>query len=505
MTTYAERLRIIDDPGELRRYYEAYHIPTAAAAEDFICRFGFTYDPRLHDAKTVPFELYPKQREFIRWLWARYRAGEEGVVDKCRTAGFSWTTMAFAVYLILFHRDVSIGVYSYKESEVHTLGDLSTLIEKCIFTIKHLPRAWRVGIKTNHMHIQNAVTGSDIVGSSGDNPGRGGRRSIFFLDEGAFYPRPEMIEAAISETANCKIWGSTHSGTASLFYRKATAGTLPVFTFDWWDNPTHDQAWFDAKRESAESQGLLHIFKREIERNAAASVDSVLIPSEWVTASAQIEHVHGAHRIAALDVADEGGDTNALVIRDGNGVIYAEERAEGDTIETADWAFWLAVEWECAEFRFDAIGVGAGVKARVREIQGASENPLAQSIKVKPYFASGAVIRPKETDYNDRPNAEVFANKKAQDWWTVRTAFLNTYRSTVGKDHDASLLISLSGDTQAMSKLVRELSQPQHRLSMTGKWIVDKKPKGTKSPNLAEAYVMAYAEVETEWLAWSIV
>jgi hypothetical protein len=500
MTTYAERLRIIDDPAELRRYYEAYHLPTAAAAEDFICRFGFTYDPRLHDAKTVPFELYPKQREFIRWLWARYRAGEEGVVDKCRTAGFSWTTMAFAVYLILFHRDVSIGVYTFKESEAHTLGDLSTLIEKCIFTINHLPKAWRVGVKMQHMHIQNAVTGSDIVGSSGDNPGRGGRRSMFIADEAAFYPRPEMIEAATIETANCRIWGSTHSGTASLFYRKATAGTLPVFTFDWWDNPTHDQAWFDAKRASAESQGLLHIFRREIERNAAASVDAVLIPPEWVAAASQTEHVSAGHRIAALDVADEGGDTNALVIRDGNALVYAEERAEGDTTETADWAFWKAVEHGCSEFRFDAIGVGAGVKARVREIQ-----QDTVQMRVVPYFASGAVIRPKDLDYNDKPNADVFANKKAQDYWSLRTMFLNTYRATQGKDHDAEKLIHVTGDSQPMQKLIRELSQPQHRLSMSGKWMVDKKPKGTKSPNIADAAMMAMAEVETEWRAWSIV
>lgn len=45
-------------------------------------------------------------------------------------------------------------------------------------------------------------------------------------------------------------------------------------------------------------------------------------------------------------------------------------------------------------------------------------------------------------------------------------------------------------------KLVTELSQPTRTFNALGKMLVDKKPDGLKSPNLADAAMIRFAEVE---------
>lgn len=513
LLSWKDKLKILESPEMLAREYKMLSMPSAESVIYFIDNWCFTYDPRLPGKKNIPFVLYPKQREFIRWLWARYMNQEEGVVDKCRTAGFSWLTMAFSVYLILFRMGESVGVFSKKATDVHNLKDISSLMAKADYIIKRLPASWTAGVSVNLFHIYNSKSESDISGSSGDNPGRSQRRSIFFGDEAAFYEHAELIEAAVTETANCKIWGSTHSGTNTLFYRKATGGVLPVFVFDWWDNPNLDQAWFNKKKEKAEAEGTLHIFKREIERNAAASVDAVLIPAEWV-AAARLETHEGTRKIAALDLADEGGDTNALVITEGNGVIYLEERAEGDPVETGIWAFWKAAEYGCEEFRFDANGVGAGCKGAIKQVKAQIEakedktelDEAALKMKITPYFDGGAVQRPDDLDFNDTPNSEFFENRKAQDYFTLMFLFLNTYRKQNGQDYDEDKIISLDFESSPVyNKLVNEISQPQRGLSSRGKTIIKKKPNGSKSPNLADALKMAMSQVEPEFIPWSII
>ncbi|EMF3851666.1 TerL protein, partial [Salmonella enterica] len=45
-------------------------------------------------------------------------------------------------------------------------------------------------------------------------------------------------------------------------------------------------------------------------------------------------------------------------------------------------------------------------------------------------------------------------------------------------------------------RLVTELSQPTWSKNTVGKILVDKQPDGTKSPNLADSVMIAYAPME---------
>jgi hypothetical protein len=88
----------------------------------------------------------------------------------------------------------------------------------------------------------------------------------------------------------------------------------------------------------------------------------------------------------------------------------------------------------------------------------------------------------------------MFANFKAQAWWSVRSRFEKTHRAvTEGVAYDPSELISLSSDLPLLRRIEKELSQPTAaRRPGDMKLIVDKKPQGTRSPNLADAIIMAY-------------
>jgi hypothetical protein len=510
---FKERIKTLLDKELLNHYKTLYSVPynEVDSCIDFINRFCFTYDPRLSGHKIIPFELYPKQIDFIKWLFTRYQNQEDGCVDKCRDVGATWCFIAFSIFLLLFRNNVSIAFFTYKASECHTIGKMGTLFEKAVFIIDNLPNMYKQSVETKLMLITNYETKSVIVGASGDNPLRGDRQTIIFKDESAFYEQAESIEAAMSKSSDCKIDISTHAGTATLFYQKIVSGELPIFTFDWWENPRHTQEWFESERKKYYASGLIHIFRREIERNPLASVENILIPAEWTHLAKVCNVGIIGKRIASLDVADEGTDTNALCIMNGNTLLHLEEWSSPDPNETARKAFYRAIEFDCDEFRYDNIGVGTGIKAGLNVIldelrKDELNNKKALSIRIIGWAASGKVIRPDDYDFDEkRPNKDFFENAKSQAYYKIRDEFLQTYHYMNKEQHDATKLIDFSQmiDHPLFNKFMSELSQPLQKLTASGKIIIDKKAK-SKSPNIAEAYMIGRAEVNLNLSIWDV-
>ncbi|MDT9693866.1 hypothetical protein Q5762_37205, partial [Streptomyces sp. P9(2023)] len=80
-----------------------------------------------------------------------------------------------------------------------------------------MPDIWRPkGLKPKDhltfMKCINLENGSTITGESGDNIGRGGRKSMYFKDESAHYERPEKIEAALGDNTNVQVDISSVNG-----------------------------------------------------------------------------------------------------------------------------------------------------------------------------------------------------------------------------------------------------------------------------------------------------
>lgn len=506
-------------PG-LKTYYATHPV-------DFIQDWCITYDPRNSTRDglptLLPFVLFDKQRDLISFLMDCLEQQASGLVEKSRDMGATWACCAMSVWLWLFRAGSSVGWGSRKEILVDKIGDPDSIFEKMRMIIRYLPvwlipRGYNEKLHSAYMKLINPENGATITGESGDNIGRGGRKAIYFKDESAHYERPERIEAALADTTNCQIDISSVHGTANVFYRRRDSGELwepgkeidkgkvQVFILDWRDHPSKDQNWYDTKRERAENEGLLHLFAQEIDRDYASAVEGVLIPSEWVKAAIDAHKILKLEidgmTIGAVDVADEGGDKNAVAFRKGILLQYIDCWGKGDTGETTNRAITNARMFKATELYYDCIGVGAGFKAESNRLQ--RENIIPKNLKILPWNAAKEPQFPKAHIIRGDPdspiNRDFFANLKAQAWWRLRQRFENTYRAVVKKIDilDKSDLISISSSINKLHELIKELSQPTYGHDGKNRILIDKKPDGSKSPNLADAVVMAFWPVEKQ-------
>jgi phage terminase large subunit len=469
---------------------------------DFINDWGMTFDPRNIERglpASVPFLLWPRQREWIEWVIERWRAGEPGLTEKSRDSGVSWLAIALSCTLCRFHRGVVIGVGSRKEEYVDKIGNPKSLFEKARMFMAMLPAefldGWTRDQHAPHMRILFPATGSIITGEAGDAIGRGDRTSLYWLDEAAFIDRPELIDASLAGTTNCRIDISTPNGRANPFAIKRAEGKIKVFTFHWRDDPRKDEAWYLEQQEKLDPVTLA----QEVDINYSASIEGIIIPSAWVQASIGAAEKLGIKpegmRCAALDVADEGRDLNAFAGRHGVALRHLEQWSGkgGDIFATVQRAFGACELYDYEALEYDADGLGAGVRGDARIINEARRDANKKPICESPFRGSAAVHNPESEMVEGRKNADYFANLKAQSWWALRVRFNNVYRAVAeGREVDLDSIISIDPNLPELAQLCNELSQPTYSLNAAGKILVDKKPDGARSPNLADAVMIAF-------------
>lgn len=508
---------------------------------EFICDWVDTYDPRNAGVPgkitRMPFVMFERQRDLTRFIYACLEGEADGLVEKCRDAGATWDAVAVSVHLWLFWDGISIGWGSRKEQLVDKIGDMDSIFEKIRAVIRNLPPEFLpAGFSEKdhmtYMRVLNPATGASITGEAGNNIGRGGRKRIYFKDESAHYERPDLIEAALGDNTRVQIDISSVNGTGNVFHRRrengeewepgkpVVKGKANVFVFDWRHCPSKTDAWYEERRKKAEDEGLLHIFAQEVDRDYAASVEGVIIPPDWVRAAVdahiKLQFTDDGKWIAGLDVADGGGDRNALAQR--KGVVLKGVRAWGqvDTGVTARRAVQYLSRPNETMLMYDCIGVGAGVKAEFNRLRGLEESGEVNTsktqwptgLKVEPWNAGAAVLFPEKRlirgDKSSPLNKDHYLNLKAQAWWELRARFWRTYRAiTEGIDIDTEDLISIDSSgfsKEDLAQLIKELSQATSSLSPGRlKLMVDKAPEGTRSPNIADAVVMAYWPVMSRY------
>lgn len=504
-----ERLqRIRQNPEALPALRQFYRTNPA----QFIIDWGMTTDPRNLDyglPVTIPFLLFPKQEEWVGWILERWRSRENGLTEKSREMGLSWTSVGLACSLCLFNREMVIGFGSRKEEYVDSTVDPKALFWKVRKFISTLPAEfrgnWDERKHSRFMSVEFPDSGAIIKGEAGDNIGRGDRSTLYFVDESAFLARPQLIDAALSQTTRCRIDLSSVNGMGNPFAQKRHGGKIPVFTFHWTSDPRKDQAWYD--NECAKIDDPV-IVAQELDLNYQASAEGILIPAEWVQAAIDAHIELGIQpsgmRLGAMDVADEGRDKNACALRYGFLLDDVQEWSGkgSDIYESVVKVFGFCDDFGADEFRFDEDGVGAGVRGDARVINELREVEDIAQITATPFRGSGSVFYPDNEAVpgdNGRParlNRDFFANAKAQAWWNLRKLFRNTYRARKGMDYDPDQIISINGSMKNKDLLVTELSQPTWSRTTVGKILVDKQPDGTKSPNLADSVMIAYAPME---------
>lgn len=228
-----------------------------------------------------------------------------------------------------------------------------------------------------------------------------------------------------------------------------------------------------------------------------ADSELAIIKPSWIEAAIDAHEKLGfsaaGRRILGFDVADEGDDANATVLRHGSVVTDMQQWRGQDVIYSADKVYLYAQEQNIDRIVYDNIGVGAGVKAQFRRKNG--------KVQTLGFNAGGAVYKPDAKYTDDKRNRDMFANIKAQAWWMVRDRFYKTWRAVHhGDNYPEDQLISLSGSLHELDYLTAELSRPQVDYDQNGRVKAeskkDMKKRGIPSPNRADALVMAFAPVQ---------
>jgi len=342
----------------------------------------------------------------------------------------------------------------------------------------------------------------------------------------AHYERPELIEAALGDNTLTQIDISSVNGVGNVFHRRREAGIewhddaefepgfTRVFVIDWRDHPEKTQDWYDTRRAKYEREGMLHVFAQEVDRNYSASVENTVIPYEWIAAAVDAhkkikwrndkgqivvgltDEQIGNNWAGGLDVADEGLDKNAFAKRQGIVWRDVEEWGMRDVGMSTRRAVAGCRGHKGISVEYDVIGMGSTVKAEFNRL--IDEKIVSiEDVRFKPWNAGAAVVDPFArliVNDNDSPlNKDIYANMKAQAWFSLRTRFYKTFKNiTEGVMYPVDELISLDGCMKLLHQLMKELAQPTSDKNGSLKTLVNKTPKGTKSPNLADAGVMMY-------------
>lgn len=485
----------------------------------FIEDWATTFDPRNAGSGVpahMPFIMFRRQRQLVRFIIALIERQESGLVEKARDMGATWILCAISVWLWLFWPGSSVGWGSRKEQLVDRIGDPDSIFEKMRMLIKglppeFLPKGLSERDHMTYMKLINPENGATITGEAGDNIGRGGRKLIYIKDESAHYERPEKIEAALADNTRVQIDISSVNGLGNVFHRRResgvewypgdpiVAGRTNVFVMDWRDHPAKTDEWYEKRRAKAIDDGLAHVFAQEVDRNYSASVQGTIIPADWIhsaiDAHVKLQIPETGMWVAGLDVADEGGDLNALAKRKGIVLRYCDSWGENDTGVTARRAVAACRDTLPIELNYDSIGVGAGVKAETNRL--AEEGLIPDGLRLVQWNAAASVLDPeKNVEPGDKQtplNKDFYANLKAQGWWQLRRRFERTHRAvTQGVKFHPDDLISLPSSLPKLRQLQKELSQATASQGARMRLVVDKSPEGTRSPNLADAVVMAY-------------
>jgi len=436
---------------------------------------------------TIPWIPWPKQIELIEWIYNYYLKQIRGLIEKTREQGATWIFCLIYIMEWRYRKLFRGGFISNVLGNVDKRDDPDCIFEKLRSLIKNLPSWWLPeGFDwRKHDKIGNLVNpdnGSNISGAGGDDPGRGGRRAIYMVDEYASLENPEEVDRALSKNTDCQIDLSTPKGQ-NKFKEKRDSGKVGVYTLYWRDNPMLDDEW---RRHQDEEYDEVTVMQ-EIEINYYALVEDVFIKPEWVRAAVDLKLEKKGITEGGLDVAAGGKDLSALVCRVGPVVDFCEQWNYKNGADLAHRAIEECNSRDINLLHYDRIGVGHAVYS----VFDRTEMPM--NFVNFGVDAGGSVSDMVYPELGNRKAKDIFLNARSEWWYLLRRRFEKTYEHVNEiRKYVEDELISIPND----NVLINELSAPMRLFTVTGKMKCESKDemikRKVKSPNKADACVMAF-------------
>lgn len=193
------------------------------------------------------------------------------------------------------------------------------------------------------------------------------------------------------------------------------------------------------------------------------SNDAIMVPSHLVAKARKTDVAGYGPFVAGLDVARFGDDRTALAIRQGRKIHEVRRWHGKDTMEVVGIAVRAIGQYNLLALFVDVIGIGAGVVDRLNEL------------------GYGHIVKPvNSAERSHFP--ERYLNKRAEMWGEFKR-FLQA---------------DMPVDLPDSDELHADLVGPTYSYDSSGRLVIEKKEKmkerGLRSPDLAEAVLLTFAE-----------
>jgi phage terminase large subunit len=450
----------------------------------------------------------PTLNPILRAFWAAKIVGDRPVRNRVlyggRASSKSWDAAGYATYLASnaklrflcvrqFQNKIEESVYTLLKNQIDRFGLASQfrVLDNKIIGRKTGAEFLFYGLWRSIDEIKS-LEGIDVL----------------WIEEGHNLTEEQwkILEATIRKQGS-QVWIVFNPRLSTDFaYKRFVVNPPPgtlVRLINYDENPFLSQTMLDviAAAKAEDEDEFAHIYLGVPKDND----DDAIIKRSWILAAIDAHKTLGlepsGRKRIGYDIADSGADKCATIYAHGSVVQWADLwKAGEDELLKSCTRVWNAARERSAAVTYDSIGVGASAGAKFGEL---NDTIVDGKIQYQKFNAGDGVHRP-ESEYQPKTkNKDMFLNLKAQAWWLVADRFRNTFNAVrKGEKFADDELISIASDTPHLNLLIDELATPKRDYDNNGKVKVESKKdlaKSTReggpvpSPNLADAFVMAFA------------
>jgi hypothetical protein len=203
-----------------------------------------TYMKVVHvDRGLVTIELYPYQRRLINLCIKNRRV----VAEQSRQSGKTTGIVAFFLWYIIFHEDVTVGIFANKESVARQI------LSRLQLAYKHLPKWLQHGVQEWNKGTFILDNNSTVIASStSGTSGRSYSYNIILIDEAAHIEGWEEFFASVFPTISSgkttkvilvsSVFGLNHFFEITEGARKGV-NDYQLISVPWQEVPGRDDEW----------------------------------------------------------------------------------------------------------------------------------------------------------------------------------------------------------------------------------------------------------------------
>jgi hypothetical protein len=225
----------------------------------FINAFCWIDEPRIGEGEgsgLIPFNSWCHQDPVIANL-AAYIGRRHSIIDKSRAQGASWLVLCLLLWVFLFRPRSKLGMASITREMADDPDSPESLGWKFDMLLEFLPK-WMtldengkpiVDRNISKSTWTNRKNGATLKAHSATKGlGRGGRYTVYFLDEAAFFlpgKDTEAVQGLVGAGTNCIILASTPNGTETEHSKRLDdPQQWLTHILDWTDNPYQNQCLY---------------------------------------------------------------------------------------------------------------------------------------------------------------------------------------------------------------------------------------------------------------------